>query len=136
MSRELAQVVVMGGDVYGPGYINPPPDDIAKRITNAAAWGESKSDTDDGSPQGEEVVETPVVAAPGDGEVTTPTAPEPTPETPADKAEEDEVEAPPRSGKGSGITAWRAFADAKGVSYSEDAERDEIIQACEQAGVI
>lgn len=52
----------------------------------------------------------------------------------------DEVEAPaavsppPRSGKGSGIEAWRAYARALRVPVPDGAERADIITACEKAG--
>lgn len=139
MARELKQVVVIGGAVYGPGYINPPPDDIAETITNAAAWGEAKESADsEVSPSGERTpVESPVVANPGDGEVTTPDAPEPTPTTPVvPEPPKPTFAVPPRSGAGSGINAWKAFADANDVQYGADDSRDEIIEACERAKVI
>jgi hypothetical protein len=132
MARELEQVVVFGGAVYGPGYINPPPDDVAKTITNPAAWGEKSEDDSDGSPQGDEPVEAPVVAAPGDADVTSPDTPEPTPSEPAKPT----VPEPPRSGAGSGVAAWRNFAEANDVDFPADASRDEIIEACEKAKVI
>ncbi|WP_406337373.1 hypothetical protein [Streptomyces sp. NBC_00649] len=44
-------------------------------------------------------------------------------------------EAPPRSGRGSGIEAWRAFAEQHGVDVAEDATRDDVIAACEAAGL-
>ncbi len=131
MPRELKQVVVFGGVVYGPGYVNPVEDDIADRFTNPAVWGEApESDDSEDSPQGEE----PVVAAPGDGEVTSPDTPEP-PQEPSGPAKPT-VPVPPRSGAGSGIAAWRAFADANDVQYGEDDSRDEIIEACEKAKVV
>jgi len=43
---------------------------------------------------------------------------------------------PARSGKGSGVEAWRAFAAANGVDTDSDMSRDDIIDACEQAGVV
>ncbi|WP_329151223.1 hypothetical protein OIU91_28385 [Streptomyces sp. NBC_01456] len=46
------------------------------------------------------------------------------------------VEAPPRSGKGSGVEAWRSFADRKGVDVDQDATREDVIAACEAAGVV
>lgn len=46
------------------------------------------------------------------------------------------VEEPPRSGRGSGVDAWRAFAEAKGVGLDDGMDRDAIVAACEQAGVI
>lgn len=135
MARELKQIVVFGGTVYGPGYVNPVEDDIAKNFTNPAVWGEAKeSDDSEDSPQGEESVTAPVVSAPGDGAVTAPDAPEPTP-APSEPAKPT-LPVPPRSGAGSGIAAWKAFADANDVPYGADDSRDEIIEACEQAKVI
>lgn len=43
---------------------------------------------------------------------------------------------PPRSGKGSGVEAWRSFANLAGVKVPADASRDDIIAACERARVI
>ncbi|GAA0494821.1 hypothetical protein Ade02nite_19660 [Paractinoplanes deccanensis] len=43
---------------------------------------------------------------------------------------------PPRSGRGSGLPAWQAWADLARVEYDEDASRDDVIAACELAGVI
>lgn len=45
-------------------------------------------------------------------------------------------EVPPRAGKGSGREAWAKFAEAAGVAFDAETSRDEIIAACEQAGVI
>lgn len=42
---------------------------------------------------------------------------------------------PAKAGKGSGKEAWADYAEAHGVSVSDDASRDEIIAACESAGV-
>lgn len=42
---------------------------------------------------------------------------------------------PPRAGKGSGEDKWRAYAEANGVDVSGVDGRDEIIGACEDAGV-
>jgi hypothetical protein len=44
--------------------------------------------------------------------------------------------APPRSGRGSGIEAWRAYAEANGVGTDDEMSRDDIIAAAESAGVI
>jgi hypothetical protein len=41
----------------------------------------------------------------------------------------DEPVRPPESGKGSGLEAWEAYADALGVEYEYGANRDEIIAA-------
>lgn len=34
---------------------------------------------------------------------------------------------PPRSGKGSGVEAWREYAEAKGIPFDAEATRDDII---------
>jgi hypothetical protein len=47
VTRELKTVVVVDGDVYGPGYNTVIPDYVASRITNPAAWGEDV-DSDEG----------------------------------------------------------------------------------------
>ncbi|MGW2742370.1 hypothetical protein [Streptomyces sp. NPDC001450] len=47
-----------------------------------------------------------------------------------------EGEAPPRSGRGSGIEAWRTFAEQHGVGVDSDMSREDIIAACESAGVV
>lgn len=38
---------------------------------------------------------------------------------------------PPTSGKGSGLEAWQKYADDKGITYPEGANRDEVIAAVE-----
>lgn len=43
---------------------------------------------------------------------------------------------PPRAGRGSGLSAWQAYAAAAGVDHPEDAGRADIIAACIKAGVI
>ncbi|MGA5489566.1 hypothetical protein ACPCK1_17640 [Streptomyces pseudogriseolus] len=45
-------------------------------------------------------------------------------------------EAPPRSGRGSGVEAWRAYAEQHDVEVAADASREDIIAACEAAGVV
>jgi len=44
--------------------------------------------------------------------------------------------APPRSGRGSGVEAWRAFAEQHDVEVAADASREDIIAAAEAAGVV
>lgn len=54
-------------------------------------------------------------------------------------AEADSVErpAPPaRAGRGSSAEAWRTWATNAGVTVPDDASRDDIIAACERAGVL
>lgn len=45
------------------------------------------------------------------------------------------VGAPPKSGKGSGDEAWRSYAASNGVEVDDDAKRDQIIAALDEAGV-
>jgi hypothetical protein len=135
VARELKNVVVLDGFVYGPGYINPPPDDIAERITNPAAWGTDEDDTSNSEPQGEDETPEPVTPAPAPSAPAVPT-PEPTPDADPELPDADAPPVPPRSGRGSGEAAWREFADYYQVAYPEDANRDDIIQACEDAKVI
>lgn len=60
-------------------------------------------------------------------------APDPVPD---DDEDEGLPDPPPRAGRGSGLEAWQAFADAAGVGYPEGARRDDIVEACVEAGVI
>ena len=46
------------------------------------------------------------------------------------------VEAPPRSGRGSGVDAWRAFAEQHELDVDADATREDIIAAAEAAELI
>ena len=46
------------------------------------------------------------------------------------------VEAPPRSGRGSGVDAWRAFAEQHELDVAADASREDIIAAAEAAELI
>jgi hypothetical protein len=45
-------------------------------------------------------------------------------------------EAPPRSGRGSGVEAWRAFAEQHELDVAPDASREDIIAAAEAAELI
>ena len=47
----------------------------------------------------------------------------------------DDVMQPSKAGPGSGKGAWLAYANVHGVEVDEDASRDDIVAACEQAGV-
>lgn len=47
-----------------------------------------------------------------------------------------EAPEPSRSGRGSSLEAWRSFAESNGVGTDSDMSRDDIIAACEQAGVV
>lgn len=50
-------------------------------------------------------------------------------------AEAEPVEIPPRAGQGSGREKWADYAAAKGVTVDDEASRDEIIAALDNAGV-
>lgn len=43
---------------------------------------------------------------------------------------------PPRAGRGSSLPAWRAWAELRGVAVDDGMTRDDIIAACEHAGVL
>ncbi|MFF0822400.1 hypothetical protein ACFYUR_18720 [Micromonospora haikouensis] len=75
---------------------------------------------------------------------------EPAPDVPPDSDDDEPVKAaepepaekpslpppPPHRGRGSGLDAWQAYANLAGVTYPDDAGRDDIIAACQRAGVI
>lgn len=63
---------------------------------------------------------------------------EPGPPTPAEPATPvaQAPAPPPRHGRGSSAQAWRSWADTVGVRATEDDTRDDIIAACQQAGVL
>jgi hypothetical protein len=42
---------------------------------------------------------------------------------------------PPKSGRGSGRDAWADYAEANGVEVTEADSKDDVIAACEAAGV-
>ena len=113
----LARTVHVDGRPYGPG--DQIPDEVAARIRNPRAW--------EGG-----VLPPEATGAPGGsgGQVD--------PEEPVeeDSGEAGRVAAPPRTGRGSGINAWRDFAAAHSVNVPENASREDIIAACENAGLI
>jgi hypothetical protein len=121
MPRLAFKVVVLPSGVYGPGYINPVPDDVAEEITNPAVW--EKPDDEDGDEEGSSDTDEPADTEPS----------APRQEAPA--ADQEALPEPPRSGTGSDLSAWRAFADSRGVQYPEDANRAAVIAACREAGV-
>jgi hypothetical protein len=61
---------------------------------------------------------------------------EPNPDGTAAEPRRDLPEPPPRSGRGAGLKAWQRFADLAGVTYEPADSRDDVIAACELAGVI
>ncbi|MEU0940494.1 hypothetical protein [Embleya sp. NPDC005971] len=54
---------------------------------------------------------------------------------PAGESEEGPVE-PPRSGPGSGKSAWAEYASARGVTVANDASREDIIAAVDAASKV
>lgn len=57
-------------------------------------------------------------------------------EAATEAAEDDDQapEPPPQGGPGSGVDAWRTYADELGVEVAESATRDDIIAAVKKAG--
>ena len=106
MARRLRGFVHVDGKWFGPN--NDVPADTAKRIGDHA-WASDADDSDDTEPGSVAYTD------PGTG---------------------GSVEAPPRTGRGSGVDAWRAFAEQHNVDVPADASREDIIAACESAGVI
>lgn len=44
-------------------------------------------------------------------------------------------EVPPKAGAGSGAKVWKAYAETHGLTVPDGASREDIIEACEKAGV-
>lgn len=42
---------------------------------------------------------------------------------------------PPKTGQGSGVDKWKAFAESKGITVPEDAKRDDIVALVADAGI-
>ncbi|MBM0240020.1 hypothetical protein JNW88_28165, partial [Micromonospora sp. ATA32] len=63
---------------------------------------------------------------------------EPAPKRAPRRADDDgtSMPPPPRSGKGSGVDAWRSFASVAKVNVPDGASRDDIVAACVKARVI
>ncbi|MGW1587317.1 hypothetical protein [Streptomyces sp. NPDC002386] len=106
MARRLRGFVYVDGTAYGPG--SDMSADTAERIGDHA-WESDADSGDDGEP-GTVGYNDPRTGG-GDG-------------------------APPRTGRGSGVDAWRKFAEDHSVEYDTHASREDIIAACESAGVI
>ena len=110
---------------FGPG--GEVPGWAAALITNPLAWAEDDGDEpeDDGA-DGEASVtdgDEPDAASVSDGDVTA------TEDATTVGGDEPDVEAPPRSGAGSGVGAWAKHARALGVPVTYDMSRDDIIAA-------
>lgn len=130
MSKQLATAVHITQDgivhTFLPG--STPPKWARDIITNPKAWGD-----DDGSADPEAAPET--EAAPSAEDTA---SPQPEVEaSPADApaAEKPQVDIPPKAGRGSSATAWRAYADAQGFDSDEDATREEIIATLDANGI-
>ncbi|HEX6969115.1 MAG TPA: hypothetical protein VF174_09935 [Micromonosporaceae bacterium] len=129
----LAAYVHVAGQWYAPGDMPPP--EVAARITNPKAWEDGVLPD---PPDAEADAEPAADNQPGAQE-----AKPAEPATPAEPAaaaepagEKERMQAPPRSGRGSGLDAWQAFAVDHDVEFPDGASRDEIIAACVRAGVI
>ncbi len=143
MARRLRTDVYVAGLCYEAG--STPDDDIARKITNPLAWEDDVTSPVPNSNDTSHIGDgTRVVAEPPPGPSG---GPEPRPAAnPADTAGEEQTQefsqgearlsAPPRSGRGSGTDAWEAFANVHGVDLPPDADRSEIIAACERAGLV
>ncbi|MGW2708070.1 hypothetical protein ACWC4J_03605 [Streptomyces sp. NPDC001356] len=110
MARRLRTFVHVDGNAYGPDSEVPP--EVAEQIGDHA-WEDDADQGDDGEP--------------GDVGYADPNAGQ----QPARG-----VEAPPRSGRGSGVDAWRAYAEANGYDTDDDMSRDDVIALLERNGVI
>ncbi|MFC8873228.1 MULTISPECIES: hypothetical protein [Streptomyces] len=108
MGRRLKTFVHVDGVAYGPDSKVPAP--VAEKIGDHA-W------ETDAEVRGEDGPETVGFTDPGTQRPAT-------------------VEAPPRSGRGSSVDAWRAFAEQNGVGVDSDMSREDIIAAAEDAGLI
>lgn len=106
MARRLKTFVHVGGNAYGPGDDVPP--EVAEQIGDHA-W--QSGDDDQGDAEPHVGFEDPTARKLADTE-------------------------PPRSGRGSGVEAWRTFAEQHGVGTDSDMSREDIIAACEAAGVV
>ncbi|WP_405375981.1 MULTISPECIES: hypothetical protein [unclassified Microbacterium] len=117
MARRLNTYVHVHVDgisqVYGPE--DKIPGAVAALITNPAVWEGADA---------EEVDDADKVPAPQEPE-----------EVPAEAAPADAAKIPPKSGRGSGVPAWRDYADRNGFEMDDDVTREEIISALEEAGI-
>ena len=112
---------------FGPG--EEVPGWAAALITNPLAWAEATvggDEPEDDGADGEASVtdgDEPDVASVSDGDVTA------TEDATTVGGDEPDVEAPPRSGAGSGVGAWAKYARTLGLTVTDDMSRDDIIAA-------
>lgn len=84
------------------------------------------------APAGPVAVSEPAPAGPPAGEL----SPDRSPEVVAVSEPAPDDPPPPRAGRGSSTTAWRAWAGRRNVAVSDEATRDDIIDACRAAGAL
>lgn len=116
MNRLNCYVYVTGpdGGVHGFGPDSALPDWARKKITNPNVWESLQTDT--------------VVSTGRGGEGGAPEAPSPEPSESPDGP-------PPQGGTGATRQRWADYATANGVDVEADWKREDIIAACEKAGV-
>ncbi len=132
MARTLNAYVYVNGVGYAPG--DAVPDDVAKKI-GAHAWTDGEPDVQAAGTRGvgDPVPETPVQLGGDDAAKdhfpASDDAVEPgTGDAPAAPSG-DLPSAPPRSGRGSGLEAWKAHAEKLGIQVSDSADRDDVMAA-------
>ncbi|MEV5911068.1 hypothetical protein AB0M00_19470 [Streptomyces chartreusis] len=107
--RRLKTYVHVGGELYGPSSEVPP--EVAEQIGDHA-WDDGTDETGDEP------------ARVGFDDPST------------QRAQGSASEAPPRTGRGSGVEAWRQYAAQNDLDVPADASREDVIAAAEGAGLI
>jgi hypothetical protein len=87
-----------------------------------------------GQPASAKPVEVDVTVHDADGTVREGTT-EPVSSRPGPAGEAASSDAPPKAGPGSGRARWLDYTRAHGVTTPDDASRDDLVAACEAAGV-
>lgn len=109
MARRLRTFVHVDGTPYGPD--DEVPAEVAEKIGDHAWEDDSDQDGDEPAEVGFE-------------------------DPAARQSTAGSGEAPPRSGRGSGVEAWRAFLADNEIAADADASREDLIAAAEGAGLI
>jgi hypothetical protein len=140
----------VGSHMWVPGFVPPTP--AASEDSESEPEWDREQEQAPAEP-GEVPVE-PVGPEPEEESTDEPSAPAATPEgdeepvsdaPDADQEDADESETPApqpvgkvpaRSGRGSSLAAWLDFAEANGVEVPVDAERHDVIAACEEARLV
>lgn len=154
MVRTLKSVVFYEGTMYRPYDVIP--DEVAANFGDHV-WTEDEAEVDTRNTSGPRgLVDTSIVPRPSSEIFNRPPGPEdqepdgqdddgaesdeddgqddgegvqPPQDEPVSPAASGELKAPPRSGKGSGLDAWRSYARQLGVEPRADADRDDVIAA-------